>query len=319
MNSALLFLGVDGGQSRTTALIGDESGSILGIGTAGPCNHVGAAEGPVKLKRTVLECLNRACENAGLDSRTVAFTSVCFGMSGGPDDKQTLLSEIIRSPRILVTDDAVIALAGALGGQPGVVTIAGTGSISFGRDADGRRARSGGWGYVFGDEGGAFDIVRQALRAALRFEEGWGPATRLREVLLEQTGETNANAVLHAFYTTKWPRSRVATLAPLVNDVAEAGDTAAVKILEEAAGKLASFALAVRNQLWESGSTVRFSFIGGAFRSRLLLDQFRSQIESHPGCETAVPLLGAAAGALLEAYRAVGVSPDLDKLLTSNF
>jgi N-acetylglucosamine kinase-like BadF-type ATPase len=319
MSSARFFLGVDGGQSSTTALIGDETGTILGMGIAGPCNHVGAAEGPAKLKRVVLECLSSACGQAGLDPETISFSSACFGMSGGPDDKKTLLSEFIRTATLVITDDAAIALSGALCGEPGIVTIGGTGSISFGRDGVGRRARAGGWGYVFGDEGGAFDIVRNGLRASLRHEEGWGPATSLHSVFLVKTGCANVNAVLHAFYTAEWPRSRVAALAPFINAHAESGDVVAIQILREAAEKLATFSLAVRGQLWDGAEPVQFSFIGGVFRSQILLRHFRSQIESHAGCQTTPPVLGAAGGALLEAYRAGGVSPDRDKLLTSNF
>jgi N-acetylglucosamine kinase-like BadF-type ATPase len=310
-----LYLGVDGGQSSTTALIGDETGAVLGIGTGGPCNHVGAAEGAGKLKRTVSECLTQACQQAGLDPGTVFFSSACFGMSGGPEDKKALLSEIIRAAKLVVTDDASIALSGAFGGRPGIVTIAGTGSIAFGRDAICRSARAGGWGYIFGDEGGAFDIVRQALRAALRHEEGWGPATGLRAALLEQTGEPNINAVLHAFYTETWPRSRVASLAPVVSALADADDAAAVRILKRAARDLSSFALAVRSQLWDADHPVHFSYIGGVFQSHILLDEFRSQI----GGSVSPPLLGAAAGALVEAYHAAGISPNIDKLVTSNF
>jgi N-acetylglucosamine kinase len=316
---AELFLGVDGGQSSTTALIGDATGRVLGIGKGGPCNHVGAAEGPAKLRRTVLDCLVQACSQAGLDIETVSFQAACFGMSGGPADKRSLLFQTIRSSQLLVTDDAAIALSGAFAGGPGVVTIAGTGSIALGKDAQGRRARSGGWGYVFGDEGGAFDIVRQALRAALRYEEGWGPATRLRELLLEQTGAPDANSVLHLFYTAEWPRARVAAIAPLVSKIAEDGDAVARHVLLEAAEQLASFALAARSQLWEPDSAVQFSFIGGVFKSGRLLQSFRSALESNPGCFTAAPKLGAAAGALLEAYRAAGISPQLDKLVTSSF
>jgi N-acetylglucosamine kinase-like BadF-type ATPase len=319
VKSPRLFLGVDGGQSSTTALIGDEQGSVLGVGAGGPCNHVGAAEGPEKLKRTVLDCLSRACEQAGLDVDNISFQSACFGMSGGPADKQTLLAEVLRTDKLLVTDDAVIALSGALGGEPGVVTIAGTGSIAFGRAADGRSARAGGWGFVFGDEGGAFDIVRQALRAALRYEEGWGPKTLLKAALLDHAGAANANALLHSFYTTDWPRARIAAMAPIVTQLADAGDPVALGILDQSAQNLASFALAVYSQLWQSGNAVRFSFVGGVFQSKLLVEGFRSKIESQPGCQTLAPLLGSAAGALLEAYRAVSISPDLSKLLTSNF
>ena len=88
--------------------------------------------------------------------------------------RRPLVPELLSAVHLSVSHDALIAYVGACGGEPGVVVIAGTGSIAFGRGSDGREARAGGWGYVFGDEGGAFDIVRQALRAALRFEEGWG-------------------------------------------------------------------------------------------------------------------------------------------------
>jgi N-acetylglucosamine kinase-like BadF-type ATPase len=318
MSLAGLFLGVDGGQSSTTALIADQSGSILGVGNAGPCNHVGAAEGPGKLKRAVSDCLSQACKKAGLDPLTVSFVAACFGMSGGPHDKQNLLEELIRSPLLFVTDDALIALSGSLAGQPGVVTIAGTGSMCFGRGSDGKSARAGGWGYVFGDEGGAFDIVRRALRAALRYEEGWGEATGLVEALLRETGEPSINSVLHAFYRSEWPRSRVAQLAPLVSGLSAAGDTVALGILEEEGLELARYAMAVGQQL-RTGNPARFSYIGGVFQSAILLDQFRSEIEAHKGCEVVAPIMGPAEGALLEAYRIAGVSPDLNKLLTSNF
>jgi N-acetylglucosamine kinase-like BadF-type ATPase len=314
-----LFLGVDGGQSSTTALIGDSAGNILGAGKGGPCNHVGVAEGPAKLRRTVLDCLGQACDQAGLDIEGVSFSAACFGMSGGPADKEKLLAEIIRTPKLIVTNDAAIALSGAFAGGPGVVTIAGTGSIALGRAASGRLARSGGWGYVFGDEGGAFDIVRQALRAALRYEEGWGPATNLRTSLLRETGASDANELLHWFYTTDWPRARVAAIAPLVSQAAEGGDLVAVEVITHAARQLASFALAVRSQLSQSLESVQFSFIGGVFQSKALLHAFQTAIETNEGCHMAPPLLGAAAGALLDAYRAAGISPKLDKLVTSNF
>ena len=167
------FLGVDGGQSSTTAVIGDETGRVVGVGYGGPCNHAGAAEGRAKLVGAIQQSLRGACAQAGLDAESARFTSACLGFSGGPADKESILRDILRSERILVTDDALIALAGATAGEPGLVVISGTGSIAFGRNSAGRTARAGGWGYLFGDEGGAFWIARQAVRAALRWEEGW--------------------------------------------------------------------------------------------------------------------------------------------------
>ena len=79
-----LFLGVDGGQSGTTAVIGDETGRILGTGEAGPCNHAAAAEGRARLERAVADSVAGACARAGCDPATVSFEAACFGMSGGP-------------------------------------------------------------------------------------------------------------------------------------------------------------------------------------------------------------------------------------------
>ena len=180
---------------------------MLGAGQGGPCNHVGAAEGRAKLTRAVEGCVAKACEQARLDPARVQFEAACFGMSGGPDDKEALLAEILPARKLVITHDGVIALSGATAGGPGIVTIAGTGSLCFGRNARGQAARAGGWGYIFGDEGGAFDIVRQALRAALRFEEGWGPPTALLDALMRATGGRSANDV-HIASTRSITQSR---------------------------------------------------------------------------------------------------------------
>ena len=143
------FLGVDGGQSSTTALVGDEHGRVIGVGRAGPCNHAGPAEGRDKFVRALSACLSEALTNAGVagDQR---FEAACMGFSGGPTDKEALAREIVVAEKYSITHDALIALVGATGGEPGVVVVAGTGSIAFGRNAEGRTARAGGWGYASG-------------------------------------------------------------------------------------------------------------------------------------------------------------------------
>jgi N-acetylglucosamine kinase-like BadF-type ATPase len=302
-----LFLGVDGGQSGTTAVIGDETGRILGSGEAGPCNHAAAGEGRAKLERAIAGSVGAACAQAGLDAAAVRFEAACFGMSGGADDKREILAATLRVERLVVTDDAVIALAGATSTGQGIITIAGTGSIAFGRNPAGRTARAGGWGYIFGDEGGGFDIARQAARAVLRLEEGWGPPTVLRETLLGATGSENANQMLHRFYTDEWPRPRVAALARLVDGAAEEKDAVARAILRSAAQQLATLAGAVREELWAPGSAVEVAYIGGVFRSRILLESFSTLVESEEGVRCGAPRRGPAEGALREAYRSVGL------------
>lgn len=305
------FLGVDGGQSGTTALIADETGRVIGFGSGGPCNHVGAAEGRQKFTRAIHECLSRACAKGGLEPARIRFRAACLGFSGGPSDKCAILEQILEAEKLIVTTDALIALAGATAGEPGIITIAGTGSIAFGRNAAGNTARAGGWGYVFGDEGGGFDIARQALRAALRFEEGWGPPTALHSRLLELTGAASANELLHRFYTTEFPRPRIAACARLVDDAAGAGDAVAREILENAAQQLAALASSVRRQIFQRGEDAIVAYIGGVFRSGRVLERFRLLVELDDGNRCSAPAYGPAAGALIEAFRAAGLSPQL--------
>ena len=307
---AQYFLGVDGGQSSTTAIIGDQTGRVIGVGRGGPSNHVRASEGRARFISAIQSALNEACGQAELDAGTIHFRSACLGFSGGPADKESILSEILPSDHTLVTDDASIALAGATADEPGVVVIAGTGSIAWGRDSEGNTARAGGWGYLFGDEGGGFWIARQALRAALRLEEGWGVPTSLRARLLDNTGSRNMNDLLHRCYTPEFPRPRVASLSILVNHAAEAGDPVALEILDSGARELALLALAVRVQLFERAEPALVTYSGSLFHSRIMLARFREWMASEAGVRVMPPVFpvdGPAVGALLEAYRAVGL------------
>jgi N-acetylglucosamine kinase-like BadF-type ATPase len=305
------FLGVDGGKSSTTALIGDAAGKVVGYGQGGPSNHVGEAEGRAKFTSAIMGCVSAACAQTGIDFPAVAFHSACLGFSGGPADKESILHEILNCERITVTDDALIALTGATAGEPGLIVIAGTGSIAFGRNAAKKTARAGGWGYIFGDEGSAFDIARQALRAALRHEEGWGAQTALREMLLRETATATVNDALHRLYTSEFPRPRIASLAKAVDEAAVEGDAVAIQILETAAQQLATLAGAVRGQLFPPGEPAQVGYIGGVFRSARVLQRFRVLVELESANRVYPPVYGPAAGALIEAYRAVNADASL--------
>lgn len=310
---ALYFLGVDGGQSSTTALVADDTGQVLGIGRGGPCNHVSAEEARTKFNAAIGGCVTQALEAAGLPDDT-EFEGACFGFSGGPADKEALVHELFRMRRVFVTIDPVIALAGATAGAPGVITIAGTGSISYGRNTEGKIARVGGWGYVFGDEAGGFDLTRQALRAALRQEEGWGPETMLHSLLLEATGATTANDLLHRFYTPAFPRPKIAALSQLVERAAAAGDVIAGDILDVAAQQLASLTTAARRMIFADGETARIAYVGGVFRTERIRARFETLVRAQAGNEVGPPVHGPAAGALIEAFRVAGISATLQGL-----
>ncbi len=307
------FLGVDGGQSSTTALIGDETGRVIGVGRGGPCNHVPPGAARTKFTQAIGDCVAQARAAAGL-AEDIVYETACFGFSGGPADKDAIVARMFPAGKRLVTHDAYIALCGAHAGAPGIITIAGTGSISFGRGAEGRLMRAGGWGYVFGDEGGGFDMTRQALRAALRYDEGWGPATLLRDALLKATGARDANDLMHQFYGGKLARPQMAALSRLVDKAALAGDVVADGILTEAAQQLGGITLAVRKRTFAPKECAPVAYIGGAFNSVRLLERFRTLLERDGRAVVAPPKHGPAAGALLEAYRMAGLNLQLSGL-----
>jgi len=297
---------VDGGQSSTTALIADGDGNVLGMGRGGPCNHVGSAEARDRFFRAIGGSIEQASNAAGLDYSTVVFESACLGFSGGPKDKDQYSRELIRSRRFKITHDAEIALTGATAGEPGIIIIAGTGSMAFGRNAAGKTARAGGWGYIFGDEGGGFDLTRRALRAALRQEEGWGPPTSLHRSLLEATSAPDINDLMHQFYSPKFTRPEIAAMSEMVSRAAANGDAVAGQILQSAARDLCVYVEGVHGNLFRAGQKTVIAYIGGVFKSRPLLTEFRNLVLDGLGCVVEAPRLSPAAGALLEALRADG-------------
>ena len=306
MASGRLFLGVDGGQSSTKAVIGDVTGRVLGRGKAGPCNHASQDEGRAKLESAISSVVDDALGAAGLPVET-GFEAACFGMSGGADDKRNLISEFVRADAIRVVNDAEAALeAAAENDGAAAVVIAGTGCIALARSDTGKVVRCGGWGYLFGDQGGAFGIVRSALQLALAAEERWSAPTKLIDVFCEATGADSANEAMHCLYGPDWPRDRIAGLAPAVDAAAKAGDGDAIEILHNAGSFLANLALGLDGAMLPAWLPNKTHYSGGVFRSVEVLRTFQSRCEEK-GRLVAPLKHDGASGALLLAYGLAGV------------
>jgi N-acetylglucosamine kinase-like BadF-type ATPase len=169
-------LGIDVGGSKTVCLLADELGAVLAE-VRGPGANLQAA-GELQVEKIV----HRVMEDALIDREPPAV--VCVGIAGvDRDDDERVMSSIMqrisRGSRIVVVNDALVALVAATGEAPGIVIVAGTGSIAYGRNARRLAARSGGWGHMIGDEGSGYWIGRQALAAAVREVDGRGPRTAL--------------------------------------------------------------------------------------------------------------------------------------------
>jgi len=303
-----LYLGVDGGQSSTKALVGNAEGEILGRGVGGPCNHARLGEGRAKLERALSEAVGQALAPLGLTLAEARFHRICIGMSGGPDDKREIIQRLIQADSYDVTTDAHIALYGAVPGGVGAVVIAGTGSIALSRDSQGRIWRAGGWGYVFGDEGSAFDIARLSLRASLAAEEGWGPSTTLRAVLLAATQSGSANQLLHRWYAGEFSRDQTADWSRLVEQAASQGDTVAQSILEGTGKSLAELAATAARMASLPAGNAKICPIGGVFANKVVLQSFSGSLNDILGVGPAIPAALPADGALRAAAEGISLT-----------
>lgn len=259
--------------------------------------------GRERLVRAVSMAVSTACVGIGCAADKIEFEAACLGFTGGVEDKEGILRSVVRTRRILVTDDVTIALAGAHEDGTGIVTIAGTGSVAMARNPAGRTAKAGGWGYMFGDDGGAWGIVREALRAAFRWHEGWGPKTLLHDLFLRESGDLDIHVFRRQLYTEDYSRPRIAALSKLVTEAAQQGDAVALSVVTGAAESLATITNVVRNRVFAPADCVNAAYSGGVFASTILLEEFRRLLESDGHIRLVEPRHDATTGALLEAIR----------------
>jgi N-acetylglucosamine kinase-like BadF-type ATPase len=149
--------------------------------------------------------------------------------------------------------------------------VAGTGSIAYGRDANGRAARAGGWGYLLGDEGGGFWLGRAALAAVVRQYDGRGPATLLTQLVLQHMKLSTPAALIYEVYERDIYRHVIAGLAPLVQRAAELGDAVAADMMARAGAELCSAATSVVTRLGMRGDVFPTILAGGIFRGNTSL------------------------------------------------
>lgn len=260
----MYVLGIDAGGTKTLCLLADERGEVIAEGR-GPGANLHVA-GPAGVERTLRDVIGQAIDNRG-----VTADAICIGIAGvDRADEAQAIHRIVRaiSPhsRVLVVNDALIALAAGAHDAPGIVINAGTGSITYGRNKNGEAARAGGWGHIVGDEGSGYWIGREAVAAVMRGADGRGPATRLTAEILDHFGVADVSKLPRFIYDRENPRMSVAALGPLVQHVAESGDSVARRILERAAEELVIAASSVAAKLEMRGEAFTFYLAGGAFQ-----------------------------------------------------
>jgi N-acetylglucosamine kinase-like BadF-type ATPase len=241
-----LVIGVDGGGSHTLAMVAEAStGRVIGRGVGGPSNiqAVGVECGLKELDAAI----DRAFAAAGLPRSRAA--AAFLGLAGidrqeGLDVIHGWAGRVALADRVTAANDATLLLAAGTPDGWGLAVIAGTGSIAFVRTPAGEIGRAGGWGYLLGDEGSAFQIVLQALRACCRAVDGCGPPTDLTDRFVKRMSLAGPPDLIPAVYRGAWDRAALAALAPLVFEAAAAGDGLASRVIARQAEELARTAAA---------------------------------------------------------------------------
>lgn len=260
-----IFAGVDGGGTRSTLLLSDAAGNELArvSGAAGLVDP----RHPERSAEVIAQLVRMASAQAGLSAPPAV---LCAGLAGVGNEAERVAVEqaLAGAARVVkVISDGEIALHGAFGGGPGVLLIAGTGSVAYGRGPDGRMDRCGGWGMYVGDEGSGYALGRAALAAALRSVDGRESETRLLPLVLEVLGLDGPRGIPP--WAGRAAKGDVASLARHVLELAAGGDAVALRLVEQQAADLASHVMALAHRLGPWPGDVPVVFHGGVLRSGL--------------------------------------------------
>ena len=297
-------LGIDVGGTKTVCLLADEQGEVIAQGRDEGANLQGAGE--LALEKVLHSVMEKTLAEPG-----VLPAVICLGIAGvdrAADEAvvRSIMKRIGHKAKILVVNDALIALQAGIDSDQGIVIVAGTGSIAYGRNSKGEASRAGGWGYVLGDEGSGYWIGRLALRAVVRHADARGRVTSLTPRLLSHFGVERAADLIHKIYHEDVPPSAIAALAKYVQQSRDEGDTVATSILSRAADELITAATAVMTRLELTDENFSFVLAGGMFHAvPWLCDQLKLMLPSlAPNSRTmrleAEPALGAVRLAIAE-------------------
>jgi len=305
LKSHNLYLGADGGGTKTHIVLIDERKNLVCEGFSGASNPLRV--GLETAVGNIIQAINATCDKAQI-SRGDIVSSV-LGLAGvrREDLKRRVrerFTNLTGIRRTQVTTDAEIALYGTTLGKAGVVIIAGTGSICYGKDADGTVATAGGWGPIAGDEGGGAGIARRALQAIAKASDGRGKPTMLSEAGMDYFRSASPQDLLIAIYSPQIDNARIAGFARYVVETAQAGDQIAKEILTEAGFELGLAAFAVVKKLKLEKRKVPIGQVGSIFKAgNLLTDSLLKTVHNlAPKAYLAQPQFSPAQAAAIMAF-----------------
>ncbi|MEP7038748.1 MAG: BadF/BadG/BcrA/BcrD ATPase family protein [Acidobacteriota bacterium] len=263
-----LFLGVDGGGTKTLVVLLDGESNVIAEGLSGASNPMRV--GIEKAVTNISEAVNNACDKSNRNPTDIV--AAALGLAGVRRNDIRLrvrerISRMLGTKFVEVVTDADIALYGAVKDKTGLVVIAGTGSICLGKNEKGEKGIAGGWGPLAGDEGGGAGIARRALQAIAKASDGRGSSTKLSQKAMEYFRAGKPEDLLVAIYAPQIDNTRIAGFAKFVSEAAAEGDEVSKQILAEAGYELGLAATAVIRQLKLQKRKFPIAIVGSIFQS----------------------------------------------------
>jgi N-acetylglucosamine kinase-like BadF-type ATPase len=288
MKRPRFVIGMDGGGTKTAAIIADFRGNILAHHVAGASNF--QIIGVDKAVRVIYSLIRECCKSADASPDEVRSMTIGLTGAGRPSDQKRMAdglrhyasSRKIKLKKVRIESDARIALEGAFKGGAGIILVAGTGSIAFGKDGEGNVHRVGGWGRILGDEGSGFFIGRYALAAVCRDLDGRSAPTLLTKMIAKKFSLKSPTDIIAAVYKNNFD---IATVAPLVLEASQENDAIAQEIIQLASLELVEHVRSLVEKLRlrpeeEVRKNISLSFIGGLIANETPLSRLlRRQIE----------------------------------------
>lgn len=312
------FVGVDGGATKTLAVVGDRSGRVLGAGLSGPSNY--QIVGLEFAMESIKDAIRQAEAAAGVSGGEPAARAqgAVFGLAGAdfPIDFERLnqgCAALMGDCPFRVVNDCWIALRGGTSADWGVVAINGTGANYAGRNRRGEEIILRGMGYEMGNRGGGGDIMREALHWAFRAEDGTGPATALSDAIPRAVGMASLDAIAEALYTGTASPALGLPIVPLVFELANQGDAVAQEILITIGNAMGQTAGGIARRLGIADEEFDVVLAGSVWRgvSPLLRDQFTTALHRlAPRAVPRLPLFEPAVGAYMMALEQAGIALD---------
>lgn len=264
-NPQTLILGIDGGGTKTVAAIGTVDGTIVGqgFGESGSLNNRADI-----LHASIRTAISNACKAGEVDVHNTRFLSTCLGIAGYSLEQKRIdlfneLPRLISSDFYRLEPDYRIAFEGATGGKPGIIVIAGTGAVTYGRDHLNREWREDGLGYLLGDRGSGFNLGLQALRYTLEMMKD-GRSDAIADAVLQATGASTQSQILQWIYSD-FQTARVAALAPLIGAMADDGEPQSRSLLAVMARRLRHSVREAKHRLFMQNDTPVYP-LGGLWK-----------------------------------------------------